>query len=121
MADDVMSDQEKQDFVFHVHDDEPVVSPWNREVAESLAREVGIQMTDHHWELVEMLRHHYEEMGGIDYARDLSAMLDQRYKKQGGLRYLFTLFPGGPITLGCKIAGIPVPKDSSDASFGYSV
>ncbi|MBD3671480.1 MAG: TusE/DsrC/DsvC family sulfur relay protein [Gammaproteobacteria bacterium] len=116
-----MSEEQKQDFVFHVHEDEPLVSPWGREIAESLAREVNVELSDQHWDVVQMLRRYYEEMGGVEYARDLSAMLDQRYRDKGGLRYLHTLFPGGPITQGCKIAGIPLPKDSSDPSFGFSV
>ena len=119
---DVMTDREKQELFLGVHsEEEPTVTDWNRGVAESLAREVGVELSDQGWELVQFLRHYYEELGGIEHSRDLSAMLDQRYKAKGGLRYLFTLFPGGPITQGCKIAGIPIPKDSSDPSFGFSV
>jgi len=119
---DVMSDREKQELFLGVHiGEDPVVPQWDRGVAASLAQELGLELGDQAWEVVQFLRHYYEDLGGIDYSRDLSAMLDQRYKTVGGLRYLFTLFPGGPITQGCKIAGIPVPKDSSDPSFGFSV
>lgn len=118
---DVMSEQEKQELFLGVHtEEEPIVSHWDRGVAQSLAGELGVELNDPAWEVVQFLRHYFEELGGIQYSRDLSAMLEQRYKSQGGLRYLFTLFPGGPISQGCKIAGIPVPKDSSDPSFGYS-
>jgi tRNA 2-thiouridine synthesizing protein E len=119
---DVMSDQEKQELFLGVHsDDEPLVSQWDRGVAESRARELGIKLDDQGWDVVQFLRQYYEEMGAIDYARDLSVMLEQRYKEEGGLRYLFTLFPGGPITQGCMIAGIPVPRDNADPSFGYQL
>lgn len=119
---DVLSDQQKQELFLGIHsEEESLVTQWDRGVAESLARDSGVKMSDQVWEFVQFMRHYYEDMGGIEYSRDLAAMLDQRYKAEGGLRYLFTLLPGGPISLGCKIAGIPVPKDSSDPSFGYKV
>lgn len=116
-----MSDREKMQAIFRVQEEDAPVSPWNKSVATGLAREIGVELSDRHWELVELLRHHYEEFGSIDYARDLSGMLEQRFSKQGGLRYLYSLFPGGPITQGTHIAGLPAFKDSSDASFGYSL
>lgn len=119
---EVMSDQQKQDLFLGVRlDEEPTVQQWDRQVAESLAREEGIDLDDRAWEVAQFLRRYYQDLGGIEYSRDLSAMLEQRYKSQGGLRYLYTLFPGGPISQGCKIAGIPIPKDSADPSFGYRV
>lgn len=116
-----MTDTEKMNAIFHVQEEEAAVTPWDRSIATNLARKIGIEMSDLHWELVALLRHHYEEYGSIDYARDLTGMLEQRFSPQGGLRYLYTLFPGGPITQGCHIAGLPAIKDSSDPSFGYSV
>jgi len=120
MADypDDMTDKEKMEFVFGIHEDDEVLENWDRNVATSLAAEEGIQLTDAHWEMVSYLRKLYQGTGEIDYARDLSAVLEQRFKKQGGLKYLFTLFPNGPVSQGCKIAGLPVPKDSKQPSFG---
>ncbi|MDH5183578.1 MAG: TusE/DsrC/DsvC family sulfur relay protein [Gammaproteobacteria bacterium] len=116
-----MTDTEKMNAVFHVQEEDAPISPWDRDVATSLAREIGVELSDRHWEIVVFLRHHYDEFGSIEYARDLSGMLQQRFSEQGGRRYLYSLFPGGPISQGCSIAGLPVPKDSSDPSFGYSV
>lgn len=120
MADypDDMTDKEKLEFVFGIHEDDEVLENWDRETATSLAEEEGIKLTDAHWEVVSYLRKLYQGTGEIDYARDLSAVLEQRFKTQGGLKYLFTLFPNGPVSQGCKIAGIPVPKDSKQPSFG---
>lgn len=117
MADE-MSDKEKMEFVFRIHDEEPVVAQWDRSVAAELAREENIRLSDEHWDVVKFLRKHFDEFGAIDYARDLSALLNQRYESKGGLRYLFTLFPSGPVSQGCKIAGIPLPMYSKDPHFG---
>jgi tRNA 2-thiouridine synthesizing protein E len=113
-----MTDKEKMEYVFRVHEDEYTVENWNRDVAASLAKEEGLDLTDDRWEVASYLRKLFDGTGEIEHARDLSAVLDQRFKDQGGLKYLFRLFPKGPVSQGCKIAGIPVPKDSSNASFG---
>ena len=118
MADE-MTEQEKQEFVFRIGpDDEPVIQHWDRDVAATLAQELGVALNDDHWEVVSFLRKHYEATCQLDTARDLSVVLNQRFKDRGGLKYLYTLFPNGPVTQGCRIAGIPVPKDSTDPSFG---
>lgn len=113
-----MTDKEKMEFVFRIHGEEPDVEQWDRTVASKLASEEGIKLTDEVWSVVSFLRRYFEEYGGIEYSRDLSALLDQKYQNQGGLKHLFTLFPKGPVSQGCKIAGIPLPKDSRNLSFG---
>ena len=115
---DDMTDKEKMEFVFGIHEDDEVLENWDRQIATSLASEEGITLTDAHWEVVSYLRKLYEGTGQLDYARDLSAVLEQRFKTEGGLKYLFTLFPKGPVTQGCKIAGLPVPADSTQPSMG---
>ncbi|WP_455210705.1 TusE/DsrC/DsvC family sulfur relay protein [Kaarinaea lacus] len=113
-----MTDKEKMEFVFRVHEDEAVVDQWDRSVASKLAGQEDLELTDERWDVVNFLRKHFDDVGTIEYSRDMSALLDQRYKSKGGLKYLFTVFPKGPVNQGCKIAGIPVPKDSKDPSFG---
>lgn len=112
------TDKEKMEFVFHVREYEPDVEEWDRSVASELATREGVELTDDCWSVVSFLRKYFEDAGSVDYARDLSAMLNQRYEDKGGLKFLFTIFPKGPVSQGCKIAGIPVPKDSKDNSFG---
>jgi len=113
-----MTDKEKMEFVFRVHEDEAVVDQWDRKVASELASQEDLDLTDERWDVVSFLRKHFDDVGTIEYARDLSALLNQRYESKGGLKYLYTLFPKGPVSQGCKIAGIPVPKDSHNPSFG---
>lgn len=120
MADqsDDLTDKEKMEFVFRITEDDEILEQWDRQVATSLAQEEGITLTEPHWEVVSYLRKLYDGTGKLDYARDLSAVLDQRFKSEGGLKYLYRLFPKGPVSQGCKIAGLPVPKDSAQPSMG---
>ncbi len=113
-----MTDKEKMEFVFRIHEDEADVEQWDRTVAAGLAKQEGIELSDERWDVVSYLRKYFEEFGTLEYARDLSAMLNQKFERKGGLKYLYTLFPKGPVSQGCKIAGIPVPADSKDPSFG---
>ena len=45
-------------------------------------------------------------------------MLEDEYRDQGGRKYLYSLFPRGPITQGCRLAGLPTPAGNTDPSFG---
>jgi len=87
-----MSDKEKMEFVFRVHGEEPDVEQWDRTVAAELAGQEGITLTDEVWSVVSFLRQYFEEFGGIEYSRDLSALLDQKYHSKGGLKYLLSRF-----------------------------
>ncbi len=50
--------------------------------------------------------------------RTLTDALDEKFHHKGGLMYLYTLFPDGPITQGCEIAGLTPPRGSIDKGFG---
>ena len=82
------------------------------------AKSEGIELTELQLEVIRCLQEIYIERGAIRHARDLAAMLTQRFSAQGGRKYLYELFPGGPVFQGGHLAGIPVPSDAQDASFG---
>lgn len=107
-------DPEKMEMEEHLSE----LDEWNEDIGRTLANEEGIQMTDPHWEVVHFLRHHYLENGRTERARDLSQLLDDRFDEQGGRKYLYGLFPNGPVRQASRIAGLPVPSDSTDPSFG---
>jgi tRNA 2-thiouridine synthesizing protein E len=44
--------------------------------------------------------------------------LDAEFAAEGGRRYLYGLFPRGPILQGCRIAALPLPSGTLDLSFG---
>lgn len=94
------------------------LEPWSEELASGLARREGIHLTDDHWEVIHLLRNHYRLHGPDHGARLLLAGLEERFGRQGGRKYLYQLFPRGPIAQASIIAGLPAPRGTSDPSFG---
>jgi tRNA 2-thiouridine synthesizing protein E len=91
---------------------------WNEAYALELAAEENIEMTDEHWRVIHFIRNHCKENGTSCSARLLLKAITNNFKTEGGKRYLYTLFPRGPVVQACKIAGIPLPAYSLDLSFG---
>lgn len=83
-----------------------------------IASQEGIELTDEHLGVVECLRDYYLELGEAENGRDLEEMLNEVFAGHGGRKYLWRLFPGGPVTQGLRIAGLPLPPHSGDKGFG---
>jgi TusE/DsrC/DsvC family sulfur relay protein len=92
--------------------------PWSEEIAREKAAEEGITLTDEHWDVVRFLRERFREKGKPSSGRVLVEELDERYADRGGRKHLYQLFPRGPVTQACKIAGLPLPAYTVDPSFG---
>ena len=94
---------------------------WSPLTAEQLAREEGIEeLTEAHWHVIYALRNLYRENGRSANAREVMHMLEQAFVEEGGRRYLYELFPKGPVSHGSRLAGVPVPPYASDPSFGWA-
>ena len=91
---------------------------WNDDVAERLATAEGITLTDGHWEVVRFLRERYRRVGPAKSGRVLAEELDRGFHDRGGSKYLYGLFPKGPVAQGSRIAGLPLPAYTTDPSFG---
>ncbi|GAB2763199.1 TusE/DsrC/DsvC family sulfur relay protein [Salinimicrobium soli] len=78
-------------------------SQWNREVGEQIAAAEGIVMTPRHWEVIEWLQQQ------VQAGKELSI---RGIKKSGviDIKEFYALFPGGPLKVSTKIAGVPKPK-----------
>ena len=83
-----------------------------------MAGQEGIELTDEHLGVVECLRDYYLELGEAENGRDLEEMLNEVFAGHGGRKYLWRLFPGGPVTQGLRIAGLPLPPHSGDKGVG---
>jgi len=91
---------------------------WNEERARHLAESEGVELTDEHMDVICYLRDHFSECGPEKTARSLLKAMEETYVAQGGRKYLYHLFPRGPVTQGCRFAGLPTPAGNLDPSFG---
>ena len=91
---------------------------WDRDKGLELAKHEGLAMTDAHWEVIYFLRKRYLEQGDPESAREIARDLEKAFAGQGGDKALRRLFPGGPVTQGSRIAGLPASAYSQDPSFG---
>ena len=93
---------------------------WTRDDAIAVSREEGLELGDDHWETIRALQNYYahHEDSAVINLRELHDALDEHFHKQGGLKYLYTLFPSGPIAQSCRLAGLKAPAIATDPSFG---
>lgn len=91
---------------------------WSEEQGRAVAAEQGLELTDAHWEVVYFLRNHCQEHGTSCTARNVITALSKRFKSYGGKKYLYGLFPRGPVMQACSVAGLPLPANTLDLSFG---
>ncbi len=77
---------------------------WSKEVGEQLAAQIGIEMTDDHWKVIDFLRSDFVDKGETATLRRVSTV--------GGVptKQLFQLFPKKPAKKMAYIAGLPKPK-----------
>jgi tRNA 2-thiouridine synthesizing protein E len=86
------------------------LADWSKEVADYLAKEEKVEMTDAHWEVVNFLREYYEEYQIAPAVRVLTKAVAKKLgPDKGNNKYLYELFPYGPAKQACKIAGLPKP------------
>ncbi|MGD8207255.1 MAG: TusE/DsrC/DsvC family sulfur relay protein [Thiohalocapsa sp.] len=90
---------------------------WSREAAEATAREESVELTADHWAVIAALQHYFKNHDNPN-VRALHDALDERFHAQGGLKYLYEIFPGGPVAQGCRLAGLEPPPGAVDKSFG---
>jgi tRNA 2-thiouridine synthesizing protein E len=86
------------------------ISAWNTELAELIAKDENIEMTEDAWEVVNFLRDYYEEYQIAPAVRVLTKAIKRKLgADKGNSKYLYELFPYGPAKQACKIAGLPKP------------
>jgi tRNA 2-thiouridine synthesizing protein E len=86
------------------------LSDWDEQVAEYLAKEEKVEMTQNHWEVVNFLREYYSEYQIAPAIRVLTKAIAKKLgPDKGNNKYLYELFPYGPAKQACKIAGLPKP------------
>jgi tRNA 2-thiouridine synthesizing protein E len=85
---------------------------WSPEVAALIAEREGIELTDAHWEIIELLREFYRRFEASPANRALVKFTGLELGPEKGRSiYLMALFPGSPAKIGSKIAGLPKPDN----------
>ena len=76
---------------------------WTEELGQVVAGELGIALTDRHWQVIRFMRERYLATGTAPTIRALG--------KESGvpIKELYQLFPKGPAKLAARIGGIPKP------------
>jgi tRNA 2-thiouridine synthesizing protein E len=80
-----------------------VYDEWDEEVGSALAAQIGIEMTDAHWNVIRFLRSDFAEQGQTATIRRVATV--------GGVatKELFQLFPKKPAKKMSYVAGLPKP------------
>jgi tRNA 2-thiouridine synthesizing protein E len=77
---------------------------WSEDLGAELARLIGIEMTDAHWQLIRFLRSDFATTGETATLRRVSTQTGVDVKT------LFALFPKKPAKKMAYVAGLPKPK-----------
>ena len=84
---------------------------WTEKVAEELARQEGVVLTDEHWVVIRFVREYYEQHHIAPDARHVMKHLaEHKGAGKAGRNDLFVLFPYGYVKQACKIAGMRKPR-----------
>ncbi len=78
------------------------LADWNKDIAQAIAEEEGIELTDKHWEVIDFLQ---------GQVRNEIALTIRKVGKSGvvSIKEFYQLFPDGPLKKASRIAGIPKP------------
>ena len=92
---------------------------WSPQIAQAAAKADGLVVTEEHWEVVRALQEYFarHELHELNMREALDA-LDERFHARGGMKYLYRIFPHGPLAQGLRLAGLPVPANAVDRGFG---
>ena len=90
---------------------------WTRTIAEDRAQQEGLELSDDHWQAIRAVQEYFAR-NEVPRVRELHDALDEKFHSQGGIKYLYLLFPAGPVAQGCRLAGLQAPAGTTDKSFG---
>lgn len=77
---------------------------WNEDIAKVLAEQIGVDMTEAHWNVIKFLREDFKSQGETATSRRVQNVGGVPVKEQ------FELFPKKPAKKMAYIAGLPKPK-----------
>lgn len=103
--DDRIIELDKEGFLINLNE-------WNEDVANIIAQNDQIHLTQAHWEIINLVREFYNTFQISPSMRALVKRTGQVLGQEKGKSiYLLQLFPVSPARLSCKIAGLPKPAN----------
>ncbi len=83
---------------------------WNKDIALTMAKADGLDLTDSHWEIINFLRDYYQKYQIAPMIKILVKEIGKTMgADKGNTKYLYELFPDGPAKQACRYAGLPKP------------
>lgn len=83
---------------------------WSEAAAEALAQRESIELSPEHWQLIHFIRDYYQLYHHLPNARLFTQAVRKKLgTEKGNSRYLYHLFPDGPVKYVCMIAGLAKP------------
>ena len=81
---------------------------WSEGLAEVLAKEDGVELSEKHWDLINYLRDEYLNNGGNQpNTRNIVKAMGDKWNEKIGQKEVYELFPKDPSKQGGRIAGLP--------------
>lgn len=81
---------------------------WDDDVAQVLAADEEVEMTEQHWDVVRFLRsEHVDNAGAEPNEREIMKAMKGLWGKKPTSKDMYNLFPNMPSKQGRKIAGLP--------------
>ncbi|MDH3376132.1 MAG: TusE/DsrC/DsvC family sulfur relay protein [Gammaproteobacteria bacterium] len=92
---------------------------WSASIARQWAGETGLELVEDHWSTIRALQEFFARNSESKItARKIHDALNEKFHSKGGIKYVYELFPEGPINQGCRIAGLTPPAGALDKGFG---
>lgn len=89
-----------------------LVSPsdWSKELCEHMAQADSIDLTDHHWDLINFLREEFLENGSNPNTRTIVKAMGKAWGEKPSQKDVYDLFLGDPSRVAGKYAGTSESK-----------
>ncbi|NMP32321.1 TusE/DsrC/DsvC family sulfur relay protein [Thalassotalea sp. M1531] len=83
---------------------------WSVALANELAKQDELTLTDAHWEVIHFVREFYLTYNTSPAIRALTKAMKEKFgEEKSSSRYLYRLFSEGPAKQATKYAGLPKP------------
>jgi len=84
------------------------LTDWNESLAEVIAAEEGIELTEKHWDLIKYLRDEYiNNNANQPNTRNIVKAMSTKWGENLGQKDIYALFPKDPSKQGGRISGLP--------------